>query len=72
MAKQPADMTLAELAQEMCKQPGTLDHLAAHAEMERRRTLYVMTSAIATSVSAIAAAVAALMATLITLQGSAD
>lgn len=70
MAKEPTKMTLAELAQEMRKEPETLDYRAAHAEMDRRRTLYMMASAIATAVAAIAAAVAAFMATLYTLQGS--
>jgi len=40
MAKQPSEMTSAELAQEMWKRSDSLDHLQARAELERRRSRY--------------------------------
>ena len=49
MAKQPRDFTADDIAREMEKRPDSLDHLRARAEMERRRTRYMQTSAIATS-----------------------
>jgi hypothetical protein len=36
MAKEPRQMTYAELAQELVKRPDSLDHLTAKAEMTRR------------------------------------
>jgi hypothetical protein len=42
----------------MWKRPDTLDHLQARAELKRRRSRYMLTSAIGTSASAIAAAIA--------------
>jgi len=46
-----------------------LDHLRALAEMERRRTRYMLISAIATSVSAMGAAIAAIAAAIVAARG---
>ena len=62
MAKEPRDFTADDIAREMEKRPDSLDHLRARAEMERRRTRYMLISAIATSVSAMGAAIAAIAA----------
>ena len=48
------------LAQDMWKRADSLDHL-----MARRRSRYMMTSAIATAVSATCAAIAAIVATYV-------
>jgi hypothetical protein len=58
-------MSAAELAQEMWKRADSLDHLMARAEVERRRSRYMMISAIATAVSATCAAIAAIVATYV-------
>jgi hypothetical protein len=75
VAKEPIDMTLRELAQEMCKRPDSLDHLTAKAEMERRRTEaqlratgYMLASSIAAAVSATGSAVAAGVACYLAFQ----
>jgi hypothetical protein len=64
-----AKMSERELAQEMWKAKGSLDRNQAEAEMERRRSRYMMTSAIATSVSATGAAIAAIIATYVAYRG---
>ena len=46
MAKKASKMTAAEIAQEMQKRADSLDHLRARAELERRRSRYMMISAI--------------------------
>src|SRR5262249_55228910 len=65
MAKEPRDFTAGDIAREMEKRPDSLDHLRAQAEMERRRTRYMLISAIATSVSAMGAAIAAIAAAIV-------
>jgi hypothetical protein len=65
MAKKPRDFTADDIAREMEKRPDSLDHLRARAEMERRRTRYMLISAIATSVSAMGAAIAAIAAAIV-------
>jgi hypothetical protein len=69
MAKQPSEMTSAELAQEMWKRADSLDHLQARAELERRRSRYMLTSAIGTAASATAAAIAAIVAAYVSYRG---
>lgn len=78
MAKAPQDMSLAELAQEMCKREDSLDHLTAKAEVLRRQTEaqleathattrnanYMLASVIIAAISAIASAVTAYIAYL--------
>lgn len=69
MVKKPKQMTADELAQEMHKREDALDHLMARAEMERRRSRYMLTSAIGTSASAAAAAIAAIVAAYVAYRG---
>jgi hypothetical protein len=69
MAKEPAKMSWAELAQEMHKRPDTFDHLMAWAEMERRRSRYMVISAFAAAVSAVFSAVAAIVAAIVAGHG---
>jgi hypothetical protein len=69
MAKKASKMTAAEIAQEMQKRADGLDHLRARAELERRRSRYMMISAIATSISATGAAIAAIVATVVSYRG---
>jgi hypothetical protein len=69
MVKKASKMTAAEIAQEMQKRADSLDHLRARAELERRRTRYMMTAAIATSVSATGAAIAAIVAAYVAYRG---
>jgi hypothetical protein len=69
LSKEPSKLTDDELAQEMWKRPDSLDHLQARAEMERRRSRYMLTSAIGTSVSAACAAAAAIVATYVAYRG---
>jgi hypothetical protein len=56
LSKEPSKLTADELAQEMWKHSDSVDHLQARAELERRRSRYMLASAIGTSISAIAAA----------------
>jgi hypothetical protein len=69
MVKKASKMTAAEIAQEMQKRADSLDHLRARAELERRRSRYMMISAIATSISATGAAIAAIVATIVSYRG---
>jgi hypothetical protein len=75
MAKPPSEMTLAELAQDMCTREDSLMHLTAKAEFNRRQleaqleatktakrnSNYMLASVIIAAVSAIAAAAAAII-----------
>jgi hypothetical protein len=67
--KNPRTFTEDDIAREMAKRADSLDHLRARAEMERRRSRYMRTSAIATSVSATAAAIASIVAAIIAARG---
>jgi hypothetical protein len=69
MAKEPRDFTADDIAREMEKRADSLDHLRARAELERRRTRYMLISAIGTSVSAMGAAIAAIVAAIVAARG---
>jgi hypothetical protein len=73
MAKEPKDMSYAELAQEMCKREDSLDHLTAKAEMARRAALqaqwngrFMLASVIVAAIAALASAFSAYFAYLST------
>jgi hypothetical protein len=66
VAKPVAEKTLEELAEDMHTRTDGLAHLAAAAEMERRRTRAQMRAATGTLVAAIAAALSAASAAIAT------
>jgi hypothetical protein len=67
--KDPRTFTEDDIAREMQKRADSLDHLIARAELERRRSRYMLTSAIATSASAAGAAIAAIVAAYVAYRG---
>jgi hypothetical protein len=69
LSKEPSKLTADELAHEMWRRADSLDHLQARAELERRRSCYMLTSAIGTSISAVGAAAAAILAAYATYRG---